>query len=92
MRQSKPNQLIQNQESQRLQYGLVEQQLGFRLYRIITTWEDRLRPGGRRFVLAVIRNRIVFAWRRRGSHATGGVHHLIELVEYCTVVADPDGV
>jgi DNA invertase Pin-like site-specific DNA recombinase len=104
VRQSKPSQLIQNQESQRLQYGLVERarQLGFHTVSVIDTDLGVTgsglaeRPGFERLLSEVCSGEVgaVFCLEASRLARNGREwHHLIELCGMLgTVVADPDGV
>jgi len=104
VRQSKPSQLIQNQESQRLQYGLVERArgLGFQNVSVIdidlgvTGSGLAERPGFERLLSEVCSGEVgaVFCLEASRLARNGREwHHLIELCGLLgTVVADPEGV
>ena len=104
VRQSKPSQVVDNQESRRLQYGLVDRArgLGFQQISIIDEDLGRTgsglveRPGFERLVSAVLSEEggAVFCleasrWARNGRHG----HHRIELCAMVgAVLADADGI
>jgi DNA invertase Pin-like site-specific DNA recombinase len=104
VRQSKPSQLIQNQESQRLQYGLVERarQLGFHTVSVIDTDLGLTgsglaeRPGFERLLSEVCSGEVgaVFCLEASRLARNGREwHHLIELCGMLgAVLIDPDGV
>lgn len=104
IRQSKPDQVIHNQESQRLQYGLVEraQELGFPEVSVIdedlgrsgSGWVER--PGFQRLLAEVCSGDVGAVFCIEASRlARNGRdwHHLIELCGMVgAVIVDPDGV
>ena len=104
VRQSKPSQLIQNQESKRLQYGLVEQAsvLGFQNVMVIDTDLGRTgsglaeRPGFERLLSEVCSGEVgaVFCLEASRLARNGREwHHLIELCGLLgAVVVDPEGI
>jgi DNA invertase Pin-like site-specific DNA recombinase len=104
VRQSKPSQLIDNQESQRLQYGLVDRARGLGFQQISVIDEDLgrtgsglvERPGFQRLVSEVLTEEVGVVFCLEASRlARNGRdwHHLIELCGMVgAVLADPDGV
>ena len=104
VRQSKPSQLIHNQESQRLQYGLVDRAraLGFHNVMVIDTDLGRTgsglaeRPGFECLLSQVCSGEVgaVFCLEASRLARNGREwHHLIELCGMLgAVLADPDGV
>ena len=104
VRQSKPSQLIDNQESRRLQYGLVDRArgLGFQQISIIDEDLGRTgsglveRPGFQRLVSEVLSEEVGAVFCLEASRlARNGRdwHHLIELCGMVgAVLADPDGI
>ena len=104
VRQSKPSQLIDNQESRRLQYGLVDRArgLGFQQISIIDDDLGRTgsglveRPGFQRLVSEVLSEEVGAVFCLEASRlARNGRdwHHLIELCGMVgAVLADPDGI
>ena len=104
VRQSTPTQLIHNQESQRLQYGLVERAQGLGFPQITVIDEDLgrtgsglvERPGFQRLVAEVCSGEVGAVLSIEASRlARNGCdwHHLIELCGLVkAVVIDPDGV
>src|ERR1700730_12944107 len=104
IRQSSPGQVLHNQESQRRQYGLVEQAREFG-FRDIVVIDDDLgrtgsglidRPGFQRLVTEVCSGDVGAVFCIEASRlARNGRdwHHLIELCGLTgAVVIDPDGV
>lgn len=104
VRQSKPSQLIQNQESRRLQYGLAERARGLGFHNVSVIDTDlgvtgsglAERPGFERLLSEVCSGEVgaVFCLEASRLARNGREwHHLIELCGMLgTVVADPDGV
>ena len=104
VRQSKPSQLIHNQESQRLQYGLEDRAraLGFQQITVIDEDLGRTgsglveRPGFQRLVSEVLREEVGAVFCLEASRlARNGRdwHHLIELCGMVgAVLADPDDI
>src|SRR2546421_4768302 len=104
LRQSSPEQVLHNQESQRRQYGLAEQarELGFRNVVVIDEDLGRTgsglveRPGFQRLVAEVCTGEVGAIFCIEASRlARNGRdwHHLIELCGMVgTVVIDPDGI
>jgi len=102
VRQSKPSQLIHNQESQRLQYGLVDRAraLGFHNVMVIDTDLGRTgsglaeRPGFESLLSQVCSGEVgaVFCLEASRLARNGREwHHLIELCGMLgAVLADPD--
>jgi DNA invertase Pin-like site-specific DNA recombinase len=99
VRQSKPSQLIDNQESRRLQYGLVDRArgLGFQQINVIDEDLGRTgsglveRPGFQRLVSEVLSEEVgaVFCLEAsRLARNSRDWHHLIEL---CGMVVNPRG-
>lgn len=104
VRQSKPSQLINNQESKRLQYGLVDRARGLGFQQITVIDEDlgrtgsglMERPGFQRLVSEVLSEEVSAVFCLEASRlARNGRdwHHLIELCGMVgAVLADPDGI
>lgn len=104
VRQSTPTQLIHNQESQRLQYGLVERAQGLGFPQITVIDEDLgrtgsglvERPGFQRLVSEVVSEEVGAVFCLEASRlARNGRdwHHLIELCGMVgAVLADSDGI
>jgi DNA invertase Pin-like site-specific DNA recombinase len=104
VRQSKPSQLIQNQESPRLQYGLVDRAraLGFENVLVIDEDLGRTasglveRPGFQRLVAEVCSGEVGAIFCLEASRLARNNrewHHLIELCGMLSaVLADPDGI
>src|SRR6516162_6719690 len=104
VRQSKPSQLIDNQESRRLQYGLVDRARGLGFQQITIIDEDLgrtgsglvERPGFQRLVSEVLSEEVGAVFCLEASRlARNGRdwHHLIELCGMVgAVLADPDGI
>jgi len=104
VRQSKPSQLINNQESQRLQYGLVDRARAWGFQQITVIDEDLgrtgsglvERPGFQRLVSEVLSEEVgaVFCLEASCLARNGrDWHHLIELCGMLgAVLADPDGI
>ncbi len=104
VRQSKPSQLIHNQESQRLQYGLEDRAraLGFQQITVIDEDLGRTgsglveRPGFQRLVSQVLSEEVGAVFCLEASRlARNGRdwHHLIELCGMVgAVLADPDDI
>jgi DNA invertase Pin-like site-specific DNA recombinase len=104
VRQSRPSQLIQNQESQRLQYGLADRarRLGFANVMVIDEDLGRTgsglveRPGFQRLLAEVCSGEVGAVFCLEASRlARNGRdwHHLIELCGLLgAVLVDPDGV
>jgi len=104
VRQSKPSQLIRNQESRRLQYGLADQARGSGFQNVIVIDEDLgrtssgfvERPGFERLLAEVCSGEVgaVFCIEASRLARNGREwHHLIELCGILgVVVVDPDGV
>jgi DNA invertase Pin-like site-specific DNA recombinase len=104
VRQSRPSQLIQNQESQRLQYGLADRarELGFSNVMVIDEDLGRTgsgmveRPGFQRLLTEVCSGEVgaVFCFEASRLARNGrDWHHLIELCGLLgAVVVDHDGV
>ena len=104
VRQSKPSQLIDNQESRRLQYGLVDRArgLGFQQINVIDEDLGRTgsglveRPGFQHLVSEVLSEEVGAVFCLEASRlARNGRdwHHLIELCGMVgAVLADPDGI
>jgi DNA invertase Pin-like site-specific DNA recombinase len=104
VRQSKPSQLIENQESQRLQYGLVDhaRKLGFNTVSVIDTDLGVTgsglaeRPGFERLLSDVCSGEVgaVFCLEASRLARNGREwHHLIEMCGMLgTVLVDPDGI
>jgi len=104
VRQSKPSQLIHNQESQRLQYGLEDRAraLGFQQITVIDEDLGRTgsglveRPGFQRLVSEVLSEEVGAVFCLEASRlARNGRdwHHLIELCGMVgAVLADPDDI
>src|ERR1035441_588170 len=104
VRQSKPSQLINNQESQRLQYGLVDRARAWGFQQITVIDEDLgrtgsglvERPGFQRLVSEVLSEEVGAVFCLEASRlARNGRdwHHLIELCGMLgAVLADPDGI
>jgi DNA invertase Pin-like site-specific DNA recombinase len=104
VRQSKPSQLINNQESRRLQYGLVDRARAWGFQQITVIDEDLgrtgsglvERPGFQRLVSEVLSEEVGAVFCLEASRlARNGRdwHHLIELCGMLgAVLADPDGI
>jgi DNA invertase Pin-like site-specific DNA recombinase len=104
VRQSKPSQLINNQESRRLQYGLVERARGLGIENVLVIDEDLgrtgsglvERPGFERLLAEVCSGEVgtVFCLEASRLARNGREwHHLIEMCGMLgTVLVDPDGV
>jgi DNA invertase Pin-like site-specific DNA recombinase len=104
VRQSKPSQLIQNQESQRLQYGLVDRAHALGFQNVIVIDEDLgrtgsglvERPGFQRLLAEVCSGEVSAVFCLEASRlARNGRdwHHLIELCGMLgAVLVDPDGI
>jgi DNA invertase Pin-like site-specific DNA recombinase len=104
VRQSKPSQLIQNQESRRLQYGLTQQAsaFGFQNVTVIDTDLGRTgsglaeRPGFERLLSEVCSGEVgaVFCLEASRLARNGREwHHLIELCGILgAVLVDPEGI
>src|ERR1700719_4661977 len=103
IRQSTPDQLVHNQESQRRQYGLADRakQLGWATVEIIDDDLGRLgggiaRPGFERLLAAICEARVgaVFAIEASRLARNGRDWHM--LIEFCglvgTVIVDEDGI
>jgi DNA invertase Pin-like site-specific DNA recombinase len=104
VRQSKPSQLIQNQESQRLQYGLVDRARAAGFQNVLVIDEDLgrtasglvERPGFQRLVAEVCSGEVGAIFCLEASRLARNNrewHHLIELCGMLgAVLADPDGI
>jgi DNA invertase Pin-like site-specific DNA recombinase len=104
VRQSKPSQLIHNQESQRLQYGLVDRARAVGFENVLVIDEDLgrtasglvERPGFQRLVAEVCSGEVGAIFCLEASRLARNNrewHHLIELCGILgAVLADPDGI
>lgn len=104
VRQSRPSQLVQNQESQRLQYGLADRARARGFENVLVIDEDLgrtasglvERPGFQRLVAEVCAGEVGAIFCLEASRLARNNrewHHLIDLCGMLgTVLADPDGI